>query len=203
MGMSGDMSIIKLKTYTKKHINMKKTIINPVVKDEVTFIQTASESKGQLTVLSVKLMPGGGTPLHYHKNFSETFTTIQGELTVYLKNKKMILKSGQKYTVQKGVTHRFANESDTAVFFSTTIQPGSEGFEKSLYILYGLAQDNQTNDKGVPKSLLDLAVVSKISDMHQPGMLALLSPLITLFYFIARSKNIDKKLQQRYCPDFL
>lgn len=59
-----------------------KTIVNPVVKDEVTFIQTASASNGQMTVLSVKLMPGGGTPLHYHKNFAETFTTMQGELTI-------------------------------------------------------------------------------------------------------------------------
>lgn len=180
-----------------------KTIVNPIVKDEVTFIQTAAASKSQMTVLSVKLMPGGGTPLHYHKNFSETFTVVQGELTVYLKGKKIVLEAGQEYTVQRGKTHRFANESDAPVFFSTTIQPGSVGFEKSLYILYGLAGDDRTDSKGVPKSLLDLAVVSKISDMHQPGILAVLSPLITLFFFIARSKNIDEALQQRYCPDFL
>jgi len=179
---------------------MKKTIVNPIVKDEVTFERTSLESKGQLTVLSVKLMPNGGTPSHYHKNFSETFICTQGELTVYVKNKKAVLVGGQKYTIQKGVIHRFANESDMPVFFTTTIQPGSQGFEKSLYILYGLAQDNRTNDKGVPKSLLDLAVVSKISDMHQPGIWALLSPVVTFFYLIARFKNMDKKLQQKYCP---
>lgn len=180
-----------------------KTIVNPVVKDEVTFIQSASASRGQLTVLSVKLMPGGGTPLHYHKNFSETFTAVQGELTIYLKGKKRVLKAGQKYTVQRGRTHRFANESDAPVFFSTTIQPGSVGFEKSLYILYGLAGDGRTDGKGIPKSVLDLAVVSKISDMHQPGLLAVLTPLISLFYLIARFKHIDTALQQKYCPGFL
>ncbi|SEM56418.1 hypothetical protein SAMN05216436_105191 [bacterium A37T11] len=46
------------------HTNIK-TIVNPILKNKVTFERTSLESKGKLTVLSVKLRPNGGTPLHY------------------------------------------------------------------------------------------------------------------------------------------
>ena len=57
---------------------MNQTIINPVIKDQVTFTQTAAATNGRITTLQVTLMPGGGTPMHYHKNFSETFVVVLG-----------------------------------------------------------------------------------------------------------------------------
>ncbi len=64
---------------------MERTIVNPVIKDQVTFKQTAKATKGSITRLEVTLMPGGGTPLHYHRNFSETFIVQSGTLTIQLK----------------------------------------------------------------------------------------------------------------------
>ncbi len=66
---------------------MKATIINPIIKDEVTFTQTSASTNGRISTLQVTLMPGGGTPLHYHRNFSETFVVSEGELTLELSNK--------------------------------------------------------------------------------------------------------------------
>jgi hypothetical protein len=45
---------------------MKRTIINPVIKDTVTFLQTAASSSGRITQLEITLHPGGGNPLHHH-----------------------------------------------------------------------------------------------------------------------------------------
>ncbi|MGE8426735.1 MAG: cupin domain-containing protein [Sphingobacterium sp.] len=178
---------------------MKTKIVNPILKDEVTFIQSSHESNGIKTVLAVKLMPGGGTPFHFHKNIIEQFTISEGKLTIYQKGKKNTLVAGEKLTVGLNIVHRFANESDSPVIFNTTLFPGSPGFENSLKILYGLACDGKTNRQGIPKSFLNLAVISMISDMHQPGILSLLSPVIHLAFLIAKLTKTDKKLFKKYC----
>ncbi|MBX3254865.1 MAG: cupin domain-containing protein [Chitinophagaceae bacterium] len=178
---------------------MNKTITNPIIKDQVTFIQTAASTNGRITTLQVTLMPGGGTPLHYHRNFSETFVVIEGILTIVLKNNIITLSAGQKITVEKGQSHRFANRSSLPVVFTTIILPGSEGFENALRVLYGLAGDQKTDKKGIPKSLLVLAVISKISDMHPAGAGILLTPLMGTFNFVAGLLGIHKKLTARYC----
>ncbi|MBK9982159.1 MAG: hypothetical protein IPP15_06990 [Saprospiraceae bacterium] len=50
---------------------MKRTIVNPIIEDIVTSIQTAEESGGKITEAEITLMPGGGNPLHYHKTYSK------------------------------------------------------------------------------------------------------------------------------------
>jgi len=180
---------------------MNKTIINPIIKDQVTFMQTAVATNGRITTLQVTLMPGGGTPSHYHRNFSETFVVVEGTLTITLKNKTISLAAGQKLTVEKGQVHRFSNESAAPVVFTTVILPGSEGFENALRILYGLAGDNKTDDKGMPKNLLALAVVSKISDMRPAGAGVLMAPFFGLINFIASVSGFHKKLLNRYCKN--
>ncbi|HEX7753949.1 MAG TPA: cupin domain-containing protein, partial [Niabella sp.] len=175
------------------------TIINPIIKDQVTFMQTASATNGRITTLQVTLMPGGGTPLHYHKNFSETFVVTEGVLTIRLKHKTIPLTAGGKLTVDAGQAHRFSNESSQPVVFTTIIVPGSEGFEYALRILYGLAADGKTDAKGMPKNLLALAVVSKISDMRPVGAGALMTPFFGLLNFIAGVSGFHKKLLNRYC----
>ena len=75
---------------------MRRTIVNPIIKDSVTFLQTAEESGGKVTEAEITLMPKGGNPLHYHKTYSETFTAIEGELGVKLGGKKTkILNQGK------------------------------------------------------------------------------------------------------------
>ncbi|MBO9594975.1 MAG: cupin domain-containing protein [Niabella sp.] len=178
---------------------MERTIVNPVIKDQVTFTQTARTTNGRITTLQVTLMPGGGTPLHYHRNFSETFIVVTGALTLTMKKETLVLGPGQKLTVAAGQWHRFSNASSEPVVFTTVVLPGSEGFENALRILYGLAGDRKTDKKGVPKSLLALAVVSKISDMRPAGAGALMIPFFGLLNFIAGISGFHKKLVNRYC----
>ena len=66
---------------------MKRTIVNPIFNDVVTFLQTAEESGGKISEAEITLMPGGGNPLHYHKTYSETFTAMDGDLGLKLEKK--------------------------------------------------------------------------------------------------------------------
>ncbi|MEJ1237401.1 cupin domain-containing protein [Chryseolinea sp. T2] len=178
---------------------MKQTIVNPILKDEVTFTQRAMQTDGRITTLNVRLMPGGGPPMHRHRDFEETFIVLEGELTITLKKATITLRAGEEFTVKRNQAHKFGNVSNQPVEFSTVIRPGSTGFENALCILYGLARDRRTRPDGTPSSLIELAVIARMSDMRLTGMAAMMSPLMILLSIVGRFKRIDEQLVNTYC----
>ncbi|AVR44256.1 cupin domain-containing protein [Christiangramia fulva] len=179
---------------------MKRKIINPVIKDTATFLQTSEESEGKVSDMEFTLMPGGGTPLHYHKSYAETFTAIDGDLGLKLgKNETKILKPGETHTVQPKSLHSFFNPNGQEIKFNVKIKPGHTGFENSLRILYGLAEDGHTNKKGIPKSIKHTAIVVCMSDMNIPGFLSLIFPVLKRIAIKAKANGEEKKLLNKYC----
>lgn len=182
---------------------MNRTIYNPVIKDSTTFIHTASETNNRFTEVEVTLMPAGGTPLHYHNHYSETFKVSQGELSIIFGNKAMVvLKPGSHYTVSKGTQHRFFNATGKPVVFKVLIEPGCAGFENALRIMYGLATDGHTNAKALPKSWKHIAVITNMSDMNSPGILSLIAPLFRWYAKSKAGQNTERLLLNRYCGAF-
>ena len=179
---------------------MKRIIVNPIIKDTVIFLQTAEESGGKISDIEITLMPEGGNLLHYHKTYSETFTAIDGELGLKLGEKDIkILKPGESYTVEPMSLHSFFNPTNTGIKFNVKIKPGHTGFENSLRIIYGLAEDGLTNKKSIPKSLKHTAIIVCMSDMNVPGLLTLLYPILKLVANKAKANGEEKKLTDKYC----
>lgn len=179
---------------------MKRVFVNPVIKDTITFVRTASESDGRITEADLTLLPGGGNILHYHKTFSETFTAVDGELGVKLgKRKTKILKPGESHTVAPMNIHGFFNPADTTIRFNVKISPGHEGFENSIKILYGLASDGLTNNKSIPKSLKHIALIVTMSDMNLPGFFTFIFPVLKQIAKKARQAGEEEKLIGKYC----
>ncbi len=179
---------------------MQRIIINPVIKDTTIFVKTAAETGGRHTQVEVRLMPGGGTPLHYHKSFSETFTVLEGVLGLQLGyRKKILLPPGKSHTVEAGQAHRFFNSTGKKIRFSVDIRPGHTGFENGLYIMYGLAGDGMTNKKGVPKKIQHLALVAEMSEMYLPGIFTLFKPVFKRIAKKARENGTEQMLIEKYC----
>jgi quercetin dioxygenase-like cupin family protein len=179
---------------------MKRTIVNSVFKDTVTFIKTSAETNGQFTEAELTLRPGGKNPAHYHLTYSETFTAIEGELGVGLaKRRKKILKPGETYSVDPKNLHFFFNPNDREIKFKVVLKPGHEGFENSLRILYGLTEDLLVNKKGIPKSLQHTAIILCLSDMNLPGFFTLISPLLKRIAKKAKDSGVEQQLTDRYC----
>ena len=179
---------------------MKRTIVNPIFKDIVTFSQTSSESEGKITEIDITLMPGGNNPLHYHKAHSETFFAIDSEVGVGLeKGKKKILKPVESYTVEPMALHYWFNPTDSKIKFKIEIKPGHEGFENSLRIIYGLAEDGLANKQGIPKSLRHKAIVACMADMNLPGFFTLIFPVLERIAKKAKNSGIEQKLVVKYC----
>jgi quercetin dioxygenase-like cupin family protein len=178
---------------------MQNTIYNPVFQDTARFIRTSAETNGQFSELEVELGPGGGNPLHKHKAFTETFTAIDGNLGLTLNGKKVILRPGETITVQKGDIHQFFNEGTHHIKFRLVFTPGHTGAENMLRILYGLARDGMTNKKGIPKSLMALALAGEIGDTALPGIMSVTSPLFRALAARGRKKGLEKLLLEKYC----
>ncbi len=179
---------------------MKRHLVNPVIKDTATFIQTAAESCGKVSEADFTLMPGGGNPFHYHTTYTETFTALEGELGLYAgKKQRIVLKPGETYTVQPKQLHRFFNPGNTENKFKVTLNPGHEGMENALRILYGMAADGLTNKNSIPKSIKHLAIIGYTSDMRIPGLPELLFPLLKWIAKRAIAKGEYQKLIDKYC----
>ncbi len=179
---------------------MNRTIVNPIIKDTVTFLQTSEETNGKMTEAEISLMPGGGNPLHYHKTFSETFLAIEGELGIKLgKNGSKILKPGETYTVAPNEIHGFFNPTEKEIKFNVRLSPGHTGFENSLRILYGLASDGLTDKNTVPKNMKHSAIILCMSDMNLPGLFTILFPLLKFIAKRAKASGEEQKLIEKYC----
>lgn len=177
----------------------KRVFENPLIKDKVTLIKTCKETNGAYTLLEVELQAGGGNSMHYHNSFAEEFMPVEGELGVDLGKKKLRLQPGDKITAPKGALHRFYNPGGKTIRFLVKIAPARQGFEDGLKIGYGLASDNKTNKKGIPKNFAYLCVLIHLTDTCLPGLLSYIQPLLSWKAKRAIKKGIDKELIKQYC----
>ncbi|QFG01003.1 cupin domain-containing protein [Psychrobacillus glaciei] len=138
---------------------MKRTVVNQVTSEKITFLQTAEETDGKYLSIEAALPPqGNGTPLHMHDESEEKFEVVSGKLTVTLGKEQHILDGGDHRLVTLGVAHTFTNNHDESVVFRVRLTPPSQ-FEQSVRIHYGLIEDRLVDKKGNPKSLAHTALI--------------------------------------------
>lgn len=175
-------------------MSAESTIVNPVIGDEVTFVDTG----GGRLLLRIALQPGGGNALHRHRTMTEHFEAVDGVLTVVCAGRRLQLAPGDTADVPRGVPHHFANDTEGVVRFEVTIDPAGR-FEDTLRIAYGLARDGRTTGGGVPRNPLDLAVLFAMGETYPAGIpipvqRALFAPLVLL----ARLTRREAALRARY-----
>lgn len=177
-----------------------RTIVNPVIQDEVTILELSAETGGTYSRLRITLAPGGSNDLHSHRRFEETFTGVDGTLGLRVGTTTVSLSPGHSATAKPGELHRFFNPSaDQPVTFDVTIAPGSPGFERMLQVMYGLAADGRTNAKGIPTNSWHTALIVRWGDTNMPGVLSLLEPVLRWMAARAEQNGTAKALIDRYC----
>ncbi len=177
---------------------MERKIYNPVQKDQVIFLKTHADTNGECTLVEVELADGGGVGLHYHKTYAEKFDCLEGEVQVRLGKKIHSLQPGQSATAEPTVKHFFRNRSGKPCKFLVELRPASRGFEQSLQIGYGLANDGLTKANGFPKDKLALAWLFDISESNLPGWMSFFEFILRGQAKKARKKGIDKQLIEKY-----
>ncbi|PVH97116.1 hypothetical protein DM02DRAFT_616720 [Periconia macrospinosa] len=175
-------------------------IHNPIQKNWVYFTTYGREANGAYGTSNGTLQPGGVNRIHWHGSYSETFTALQGSVGIYSKaTGKRKLALGESVTVKPGEPHYFFNDGDEEVVFEMKFEPAHEGFEKSLYVMYGLARDRKPGLQGVAGSVLDTAVFCGLGDIWPAGVTgAMLIPVLKGLRWVAKRSGREEKLVKRY-----
>ena len=96
--------------------------------DVYTFLVTGAESGGAYFAMEAVVPPGGGPPLHVHRNENETFYVLEGHCTFRLDEDVIVAGPGDFVNIPIGARHCFKNESDAPVRLVLTFTPS--GIEK-------------------------------------------------------------------------
>lgn len=178
---------------------LSREIYNPVQRDRIVFLQTASETGGAFTLVDMEVAPSGGNVLHFHTTFSERFMVDEGVLSAQSGKRSLVLRAGESELVPARVVHRWFNVSDSPVRVRVELRPGNEGFEAALRIAYGLASDGLTTARSIPKNMLHMALLVQLSDTRVAGPMRALNPLFLRLAGVARRRGIEAELRRRYC----
>jgi mannose-6-phosphate isomerase-like protein (cupin superfamily) len=186
--------------------DLPRTIENPVTGERVKFLATAKETNGEYVRIRNETAAGApGVVLHYHLTYTEAFKVLEGSLDMCVGSKEnhRVLTEDESAYVPLNTVHRFWNSSTEPVVFEVEIRP-ARNFEKSLRAAFGLAEDGKTNDKGVPKNILELALIYEHSESYIVDMpLFLQKAIFEALARIARWRGYDPEFSKYTKPEGL
>jgi quercetin dioxygenase-like cupin family protein len=171
------------------------TLENPVTGERFTFTDTAASTGGELLAFELGLRPGGAAPIpHVHPIQTERFEVLEGRMTFRLGLRKIQAAPGDVVEVPPGVAHSFANPGADEARVHVEVRPAL-AMEEMFGEVVAMAQAGRMNRRGMPRNLLDLAVLARKYDQeaHAPLMgvrlqRLLLAPLV----FLARHRRAGR-----------
>jgi quercetin dioxygenase-like cupin family protein len=172
---------------TAPRVRPGQTVENPVTGERFTFTATAASTDGELLAFDFALRPGGAVPMpHVHPIQTERFTVTAGRMRFRVGRRTVVAEPGDVVVVKPGVAHSFANAGDSEARLHVEVRPAL-AMEDMFADVVTLAEAGRMNARGMPRSLLDLAVLACAYDReaHAPllgrrGQRVLLAPLVAL-----------------------
>jgi quercetin dioxygenase-like cupin family protein len=179
---------------------MKKnqTIRNNATGETLTMLVSDEENNGVCQIYEVFLPPHcPSPPLHYHLDFTETFTVKQGKLDFYLDRdqKHLRLQPGESVTARIRQPHRLANNRDEPVIFTIKTKPAG-GVVKAFQLAYGISNDGGAASDGLPKNPIARLVFVKTTQGYLPVIPRTLQRIaFSCAALLARVTGLDKRWQ--------
>jgi quercetin dioxygenase-like cupin family protein len=163
------------------------TLENPVTGERFTFTHTAATTDGELLAFDFALRPGGAVPIpHVHPIQTERFEVTEGQMRFKVGLRTVIAGPGDVVEVEPGVSHSFANAGDEEARLRVEVRPAL-AMEEMFADVIGMAQAGRMNRRGMPRNLLDLALLARTYDQEAHAPLVgvrmqriLLAPLVWL-----------------------
>ena len=168
------------------------TLENPITGERFTLTDTAATTDGELLAFDLALRPGGAVPIaHVHPIQTERFEVLEGQMRFRLGLRTRLAGSGDVVEVAPGVIHSFANDGEEEARLHVEVRPAL-AMEQMLAEVVALAEAGRMTERGMPRNLLDLAVLARKYDQeaHAPYLSVgvqrmLLAPLV----FSARRRH--------------
>ena len=128
-------------------------ITNPVSGEQITFMQTAADTAGELLEFELALSPDGHVPgAHVHPEQEERFHVLEGTMKFRMGMRRIVAEAGDTVVVPAGRVHRFANGGDTTARCRVEVVPALD-MEQLLETTVELALEGNVTRKGMPKPL--------------------------------------------------
>ena len=102
-----------------------------VVGDVYRFLATGEETEGRYAIWEALVLPGGGPPPHTHSREEEGFYVLEGDITLWVGDKRLAVSAGMFANMPVGVEHAFKNESSKPARMLISIAPA--GLEKMFF----------------------------------------------------------------------
>jgi mannose-6-phosphate isomerase-like protein (cupin superfamily) len=80
-----------------------------------------------MSVIQERVPAGGAEVMHYHERAHQFFYVLQGEGTMVLEDKVIVLKKGEGMEIAPQVKHQFRNQSEVDVHFLVVSVPSTRG----------------------------------------------------------------------------
>jgi quercetin dioxygenase-like cupin family protein len=129
------------------------TISNPVSGEQITFMQTAADTAGELLEFELALSPDGHVPgAHVHPEQEERFHVLEGTMTFRMGLRRIVAEAGDTVVVPAGRVHRFANGGDSTARCRVEVVPALD-MEQLLETTVELALEGNVTRKGMPRPL--------------------------------------------------
>ena len=141
-------------------IEFGEVLENPVTRERAVIIELPWQNAQSRAVAEMTALPGARVVgEHLHPAIHESFSVLQGELTVICDGQRSTLRAGESADIEPGVWHDWFNRGAVDAVVRVEVTPG-ERFAHMIETLFGLARLGCTNPKGVPY-LLQMALVGR------------------------------------------
>jgi mannose-6-phosphate isomerase-like protein (cupin superfamily) len=148
---------------------------NPLTGERMVFGETARDTDGTRLEIEFFIKPhmGKGLAAHFHPYFDEQFEIIAGSAHYIVGTVEQATKAGDVFVLPKRVPHVHPwNVGDDILHYRKTTlldKPEKQWLletEEFFETLYALAQAGEIGDDGLPKNLLQKAVVAQSLQPH-------------------------------------
>jgi len=179
------------------------TVENPVTGERFTFTHTAASTDGELLAFDFALRPGGSVPVpHVHPSQTERFEVTAGTMRFRVGLRTVIAEAGDVVEVEPGVMHSFANRGEGEARLRVEVRPAL-AMEEMFADVVEMAQAGRMTRRGLPRNLLDLALLARTYDAEAHAPLlgvrlqrVLLAPLV----WLARARGADTTAEMHASP---
>ncbi|WP_344855266.1 cupin domain-containing protein [Amycolatopsis ultiminotia] len=177
---------------------LPRTVSNPAMGVTVTFLTASDETDGEYVEAQVRIPAREpGPPLHFHTDFEETFTAVEGTLLLDHGDRRRIeLSPGQSVHVERNVPHRYFNDGDQPAVFTFVARPGL-AYEQGIRASFGLAVDGRTTADGTPRDPAETALMFSLARSYLAGVpLWLQRGLTRMGVKLARRRGYDPEFSR-------
>src|SRR3954447_22390193 len=102
-----------------------------VVGDVYRFLATGEDTNGKYALWEAVVPPGGGPPPHVHSSEEEGFYVLEGEITFFIGEQRLVASAGMFANMPVGTPHSFKNESGKAARMLISVAPA--GLERMFF----------------------------------------------------------------------